>query len=300
MVKVTPEELKRKINSLNIWKRGDQRAPHKPLLILLFLGRLTKGEPRLELYEEVREDLRSLLEEFGPPRKRQEPRHPFIRLTTDSIWDLKAESKIESPTEWGERTLINNKVRGGFKEEVEVLFKENPGLIKEISEMLLERNFPSTLQQDILNQVGLDLDGFEEGAIKKKPRSRDPKFRENILRAYEYSCAVCGFNVRLGNNLVAVEASHIKWYQAGGPDLINNGIALCTMHHKLFDRGVFSFNDELIFKVAENAHGANGFEEWLMKFHGEKIRFPQRPEYVPNDEYIGWHIREVFKGPARY
>ena len=43
---------KRKIRDLfgaiNVWKRGDQRAPHKPLLILLALARIARryhGKP---------------------------------------------------------------------------------------------------------------------------------------------------------------------------------------------------------------------------------------------------------------
>ena len=33
-----------------------------------------------------------------------------------------------------------------------------------------------------------------------------PEFRDRVLRAYEYGCAVCGFDLRLGNLLVTVEA----------------------------------------------------------------------------------------------
>ncbi|MDR5659251.1 hypothetical protein RH915_07095 [Serpentinicella sp. ANB-PHB4] len=33
-------ELKNRIENLSIWKKGDQRAPHKPLLILYALGQL--------------------------------------------------------------------------------------------------------------------------------------------------------------------------------------------------------------------------------------------------------------------
>jgi len=103
-------------------------------------------------------------------------------------------------------------------------------------------------------------------------RTRDPNFRFKILRAYEYSCAVCGFNVRLGNHLVGVEAAHIKWHQAGGPDTEEHGIALCAMHHKLFDRGVFTLNEDRVLLVAEEANGSKGFDEWLMRFHEKQIK----------------------------
>jgi len=123
---------------------------------------------------------------------------------------------------------------------------------------------------------------------------------DRILKAYEYSCAVCGFNVRLGNNLVAVEAAHIKWHQAGGPDKEENGVALCAMHHKLFDRGVFIIAPTRQLIVAEEAHGTNGFEEWLMRYHGKQINTPIHPDYQPKDSYMKWHFREVFRGPGRY
>jgi len=149
------------------------------------------------------------------------------------------------------------------------------------------------LHEDILAQVGLDL---KPAGLKV----RSPDFRSRVLSAYEYRCAVCNFNVRLGDTLVAVEAAHIKWHQAGGPDNIVNGIALCSMHHKLFDRGVFTLQENMTFQVAENAHGTHGMEEWLMRYHGQEIRKPQRPDYYPQDDFVNWHMREVFRAPARY
>jgi putative restriction endonuclease len=100
--------------------------------------------------------------------------------------------------------------------------------------------------------------------------------------------------------LVAIEAAHIQWHQAGGPDHEDNGIALCSLHHKLFDRGVFTISQERVMLVAEDAHGSKGFDEWLMRYHGTEIRQPIHPQYQPKDLFLGWHIREVFRGPARY
>lgn len=189
-------------------------------------------------------------------------------------------------------TLYND-THGGFTEEIYMMLSKDRKLIRELASILLEQNFPEIIHEDILNEVGLDMD--LTGKI-----CRDPQFRDRILRAYEYKCAVCGFNVRLGNVLIAVDAAHIKWHQAGGPDREENGIALCTMHHKLFDRGVFTLNDSLKLQVSEFAHGTEGFEEWLMRYHGKQIRLPQSPLYRPKDSFVNWHVKEVFKGPGRY
>lgn len=190
---------------------------------------------------------------------------------------------------WSDRELIVNKTYGGFTEEVYQVLKLNQNLIRELSEEILKNNFPDTLHEDILAQVGLDL----EPAGKKV---RSPEFRNQVLNAYEYRCAICDFNVRLGDTLVAVEAAHIKWHQAGGPGSEQNGIALCSLHHKLFDRGVFTLNNAMVLKVAENAHGTHGMEERLMRFNGQEIRKPRQPDHYPEENFINWHVREVFRG----
>ncbi|MDF2926604.1 MAG: endonuclease [Paenibacillaceae bacterium] len=286
---MTADELKKRMGHLSIWKKNGQRAPHKPLLILYALARLQQHAVSLP-YEQVRVKLKQLLMEFGPPRKSYHPEEPFVRLVTDGIWETN--SWIDK-RQFSDRQLLADQVAGGFSSEVIWLLQGNHALIQELAELLLHDHFPESMHQDILEEVGLD---FTVG--KKRPR--DPQFRERILRAYEYSCAVCGFNVRLGHHLVGIDAAHIQWHQAGGPDTVDNGIALCSLHHKLFDRGVFSINEERRLIAAEAAHGTKGFEEWLMRFHDHEIKRPIRPEYQPEARYMGWHIREVFQGPARY
>lgn len=283
------DELKDSIKNLTIWKKRGERAPHKPLLILYALGKIQQGKPRMLPYKQVRLDLKELLIEFGPLRKSYHPEQPFVRLANDGIWEL--DKKIQKKP--NNMQLLLDDVNGGFTEEVYNLIVENISQIPDIAQIVLDQHFPYTIHEDILNAVGLDFNLN----IRKK---RDPRFREKILRAYGYSCAICGFNVRLSHTLVGVEAAHIKWHQAGGPDIEENGLALCSMHHKLFDRGVFTINNENKMIVSQEAHGTHGFEEWLMRFHGSRIRKPIETGYEPNLEYVKWHIKEVFKGPERY
>ena len=46
---------------------------------------------------------------------------------------------------------------------------------------------------------------------RKIRKQRDPLFRQQVLRAYNYECAICGFNMRHDSTSVAPEAAHIKW-----------------------------------------------------------------------------------------
>jgi predicted restriction endonuclease len=50
---------------LNVWSRGDQRAPHKPLLVLYALGRWSRGESGDIAFRDAEPVLTSLLKEFG-------------------------------------------------------------------------------------------------------------------------------------------------------------------------------------------------------------------------------------------
>lgn len=247
------EELKNSISNLTIWKKGNQRAPHKPLLILYAFGQLQKNDLRLLPYEQVGKDLKQLLIDFGPIRKSYHPEEPFVRLSRDGIWELDKEVILSNPNH---RKLLNDYVSGGFIPEVYNVLKSNMEHIPELAQIILDQHFPSTIHEDILSAVGLDF-----SFTLTKRRKRDSKFRDKILRAYGYSCAVCGFNVRLAHTLVGVEAAHIKWHQAGGPDLEENGIALCSLHHKLFDRGVFTINNDRRLIVSQDAHGTHGFDE---------------------------------------
>ena len=73
-------------------------------------------------------------------------------------------------------------------------------------------------------------------------RARDSKFRESVLAAYGRQCAVCEFAGRFPDdpNPLALEAAHIKWHEAKGPDVVENGMSMCALHPTLFDKGAFT------------------------------------------------------------
>ena len=51
--------------------------------------------------------------------------------------------------------------------------------------------------------------------------------------------------------------------------------------------------------VSDEANGSAGFQEWLMRYHGQTVGFPQRKSYYPDGAYISWHVKEVFQGEFR-
>src|SRR5215469_13726089 len=245
-------------------------------------------------FAEVDRDLTELLKEFGPSRQSYHPEYPFWRLQNDGVWVVHATEQLtprKSSTDAKKSDLLAKDATGGFSPEVQAALAADPALVSEIAARLLENHFPESIHPDILAAVGLTL-GVDEAAKKK----RDPAFRQRVLKAYEYRCAVCGFDVRLGSVSIALDAAHIRWHQAGGPDIESNGLALCVLHHKTFDLGAFTVNREGVLFVSDQAHGTDGFHETLLRHHGRTIRLPQRPEWSPDPSFAEWHGREVFKG----
>ena len=72
-----------------------------------------------------------------------------------------------------------------------------------------------------------------------------------MLVAYEYRCGVCGYDGWLGREAVGLDAAHVRWWAFDGPDTVDNGVSLCALHHKLFDRGVIGISDERTVRVSQ-------------------------------------------------
>jgi putative restriction endonuclease len=261
------EAVLRQFDGLGVWSRGGERAPHKPLLILYALARWSRGDQSPVPFADVNRDLTPLLKEFGPPRRQVHPEYPFWYLKSDGVWvvhapcGLKMRKGKDQPPK-GELLAAN--AAGGFSPGVQAALRAEPALVAEVAFRLLEGHFPESIHADILSAVGLDP-AFGAAGVRRR---RDPAFRKWVLTAYEYGCAVCGLDVRLGTVSVALDAAHVRWHQAGGPDTEANGLALCALHHKTFDLGVFTLSDGGLLLVSEEANGTTGFNELLLRYHG--------------------------------
>ena len=137
------EKLIEEIKNIRIWQRGDERAPHKPLLLLYTLGRVSRGESRMVPYSEAGEILRGLLNEFGPYRKAHRPNYPFVKLCNDGgFWELGGRYTLNTLEDWSDRELIDNNTIGGFTEGVYALLRNNRELLNDLARFILDRYFP--------------------------------------------------------------------------------------------------------------------------------------------------------------
>lgn len=286
------ERLRAAVGDLRQWRRDAERAPHKPLLVLHALGRVVGGQPRLVAFADVETELTELLEAFGHPRSRQQPRYPFWRLSTDGIWEVEGAERLLVGADGDPPVAQLRRCRGGFPPDQWQRLRDDPALVAELARALLEAHFPPSFHDDILARMGL----VDVAVTTRTPR--DPAFRMTVLRAYGYRCAVCGWDGALDRSPVALEAAHVRWHAAGGPERADNGLALCSVHHKALDRGALGVDADRRLVVAQAFHGTGAAQRWLIGFAGEPLGEPQ-PGADLAEAHRAWHEREVFRGPPR-
>ena len=299
---MTRDEVLAAFNAIRVWQNGDRRAVHKPLLVLLALSRVNEVAAQSIDWNDAEPLLKRLLEEFGPDGSSNTRHYPFWHLQTDGLWRLDGPPEILNRPAGATPTLTelrNHHVRGGFTEAIYTTFKSDPELIGIVAQRIVDAHFPDSIRGDVLDAVGLVQLEFM-GTPKDLQRRRDPAFRAKVLLAYQYRCAVCGHDLRMGQQSIGLEAAHIKWFQANGPDEVPNGIAMCSLHHKVFDLGAFKILPETYQMVfSQHLNGSEAASQRMLAYHGSAMILPQAKEYLPHSNNLDWHSRQVFKNPAR-
>lgn len=289
-----------RVASIRRWSRGGERAPHKPLLLLYALGRLQRTGSSVMSYVEAEPDLARLLRDYGPATRTTTPAYPFHHLQSDGLWEV---SSTQGDPGASPSRLRSSGATGRLDPAFEEALVHDPALIVLIAHLLLESNFAESLHRDLCEAVGLELEALEVAAAKdrtKQLRRRDPMFREMVLVAYEYRCAMCGYDGRLGAEAVGLDAAHLRWWAFEGPDAVDNGLCLCSFHHKLLDRGVLGVTANHEVAVSRHFVGrGQAAEELVLRLVGQPLLEPQPGNPTPSDVHVRWHSDQVFRQPAR-
>lgn len=301
----TDSDLLGKLASIKRWSRGGERAPHKPLLLLLALGRVQRGEDRLVKFEEIEIPLKNLLMEYGPSRKSYHAEFPFWHLRSDGLWEIPGEDLL-TPKKGGSSptvgSLRENVAEGGMPVEYHDMLRNDPALLSHAVETILNSHFPSSMHEELLNSVGLSdecpaslADASYAGLPDDNKPKRDPNFRPKVLLAYNWTCAVCGFTGSLENAPFGLEAAHVKWHSHNGPSTVDNGLCLCPLHHKALDRGVIGLSDDLTVMVSQKLNENEHTEKMFFDFTGAELRGPRKGQPPVSSDYSLWHRENCFR-----
>ena len=91
-------EIRARFSEMNVWKRNEERAVHKPLLVLCAIGRCVNNNQKRIPFVDLDGPVAEMLKDFGPPRKSFHSEYPFWRLQNDGIWELENAEKCEANT----------------------------------------------------------------------------------------------------------------------------------------------------------------------------------------------------------
>jgi putative restriction endonuclease len=142
---------------------------------------------------------------------------------------------------------------------------------------------------------------FEEQSVWEGPidrttmlgnrKVRDRQFRERVLAVYGSRCALTGMKLINGGGRAEAQAAHIMRVKAGGPDKVDNGIALSGTVHWMFDRGLISLSDRGDILLSRGINDRERVERLI--YPDRKARFPAAAAHRPHPRYLNWH-RKAF------
>lgn len=289
------------IDGLGVFSSDGNKAVYKPLLTLMILARAqSKGENEF-FFEEMETELRHLLKRFSSSR-RLSCNYPFWYLRSDGYWEVlfghgdpqTRKGKSSEPTSKG---LRDAQAYGVVPEDLWRSLVQDTALPSDLARKLIDDYWPSSIREDVASATGIELAPKSMGDCK-----RDPAFREEVLRAYNFQCAICGFDGRISSELFGVEAAHIQARSlklGNGPDTVQNGLSLCSLHHKAFDYGAISLDTDLRVLVSEKVSGSSVVSKLLREFAcAELVAKPYQETMWPAGRFTRWHRKNLFREPA--
>ena len=118
-----------------------------------------------------------------------------------------------------------------------------------------------------------------------KVRLHQPVFRSAVLEAYERRCALCNLG-----HVELLDAAHIRPDSEGGEPVVNNGIAMCKIHHAAYDQDIMGIRPDHEIRVRPNVlaeqDGGPTLRYSLQGLHGEQMHLPRRRAAHPETELL--------------
>lgn len=136
-----------------------------------------------------------------------------------------------------------------------------------------------------------DFSGKEREAIVKVRVSQN-FFRQLILASYRSKCAVCSLP-----ETDLLVASHIIPWSVDVSLRMNpkNGICMCVLHDKAFDKGLISLSDNYVLKIStaiKKLHKEPSIQRGFLPYEENRINLPDR--FIPDKKYLEFHRNNIF------
>ncbi len=122
-------------------------------------------------------------------------------------------------------------------------------------------------------------------------RLHQDQFRHYVLQAYSEKCAIC----RIPRPELLDAAHILADRQQGSRVEIPNGLALCQLHHRAYDRNLLGIRPDSVVELSPTllkTRDGPTFEEAFLAFHERPVHAPRRPEDRPRKVYLETRYQE--------
>ena len=129
------DDLLNRVQRVRVGLRHGRRSPHKPLLLLLSIGRHLNGHDRLTKFGDIEGDVNRLIRRFGLPDSRARAYYPFWHLRNDGLWQIDRPERVRT-TAAGDAYISDLReydIRGGLVQAflgsvVKITWSKSPSL----------------------------------------------------------------------------------------------------------------------------------------------------------------------------
>jgi putative restriction endonuclease len=151
----------------------------------------------------------------------------------------------------------------------------------------------SEVKEDTLDEF-LELPQETETTTTVRIRLAQGFFRRSVLSNYNYQCAICRITHR-----ELLNASHIVPWSVDEAKRANpqNGISLCALHDRAFDRGFITFDGKFQIILSETVRKSTKSDIYKAAFHdfeGKAIHLPDK--FAPLLTCLEYHRTHIFLG----
>ena len=299
----------------------NNRAPHKPFLLLALLDLIAQQEITTNFIE-LNADLLDVFDLYWVKVMGKDKEGsavlPFFHLKSEGFWHLIPQSGhemvLQSTRQIRSLRDLRLVVLGAKLDDALfelLLTADNRDVLRRV---LIEQYFaPDT--RPLLVEIGaITKDAFEYSRelldrsrgifkIEEAPTmdeeyltdARSVAFRRVVVQAYLHTCAVCGIRLLTPEGRTAVAAAHIVPWSHSHNDDPRNGLALCGLHHWSFDNGLITVTPAHEVAVSATVPNDDEATAALRALAGRAIDLPSDTYLWPAAIALKWHNKNIFR-----
>ncbi len=304
-------------------------APHKACMLLAVIDAIAAGEissneipydPKfLQHYHQYFEQVTGNLE--------SKSYYPFVHLDTEEFWNLQLKPGSDPITNSDERhrlatrsgrvaefvdsarlndelydylssdpaarehlrTVLTKKWLHGHERELESI------RARWMAEMSFARDVDDTPQNQ---EWETELNDGSAEYWHRINRNRDPKFRQAVLRAYNYTCAATGWRLEVPDHGPLLEAAHIYPLHLRENNDPPNGIALTPTIHSAMDAHLVAPGPDRRWHASGQLKSSAKFDqgaEFLLQLDNKEIILPDKVQFHPYQASLEWRMDNLRK-----